>query len=121
MWVLSVFQHGEQPFSPKCCRTPQDLGEQPQRAAGTLPAGTTPAPVGLQSCVPAKDEGEEESQTSRDGKYFSPDPLEAPFDGSREGAAWAAKLAGDSNVPRPCREPQLVAADSSLESKRFSA
>lgn len=71
--------------------------------------------MGLQSFVPAEDEGEEESQTSRDGKYFSPDPLEAPLDGSRAGAARAAKLAGDSSVPWLCREPLPVAADSSLE------
>lgn len=70
--------------------------------------------MGLQSFFPAEDKGEEESQTSRDGKYFSPDPLEAPLDGSRAGAARAAKLAGDSSVPRPCREPLPAAADSSL-------
>lgn len=70
--------------------------------------------MGLQSFFPAEDKGEEESQTSRDGKYFSPDPLEAPLDGSRAGAARAAKLAGDSSVPRPCREPLPAAADSLL-------
>lgn len=44
-------------------------------------------------------------QTSKKGKYLHSNPDDETFDGSREGAAGDARLAGDSNVLWLCWEP----------------
>lgn len=44
-------------------------------------------------------------QTSKEGKYICPNTKEEALDGSREGTARDARLAGDSSVPGPSGHP----------------